>query len=373
MDAHAVSGSYPWYRLRCTQYDRVYVSPHMDDAIYSCGGQIALERAAGKRVLIVTVFGDGLSSLARPRARFDTEPAPGSPDLRSRAQGRASTKDLFLDTEQRKREERAAVERLDVDHLWLNYPDLLARPKRVGALMRYGLPFVALPPDALQAQIYAALAALSERFLAGDGTLFFPLGVGAHPDHRIVHAVGQAFAANSRERVVFYEDIPYAHVRALRDDRLRALGLPRASTPLVSAREVHAFVFARSPDWQRAIALPLVTGHTLFVSATQKLLASVAPQRATVRAHDLLERVIDDVVEKKVEAMRAYATQTAFFFPQGEAIYDVLAHSDGHYVERYWTLSRVPASALTRGHHGEAERARADALMREVAAAGVLS
>lgn len=351
MDAQALNAAYPWYRLRETQYDQVYVSPHMDDAVYSCGGQIALERRAGRRILVVTVFGDGL-----------VEPLSAS-----------AGKGIFLDTEQRKREERAAIERLDVDHLWLNYPDLLARPKRVSELVRYSLPFLALPPDALQERLYAALSALSERLLAEGGALFFPLGIGAHPDHRIVHTVGRAFAASGSTRAVFYEDIPYAQVPALRQDRLRQLGLAHTGSSLVSARQVHAFVFARSPGWQRALARPLVTGHTLFVRATEHFLSSFAPQRASVREQDLFERTIDDVIDVKVAAMRAYATQTAFFFPAGDALYDVLTRVEGRYVERYWTLSRVLASPLTRGRHGDSERARADALMRELRAAQPLS
>ena len=35
---------------------RVYVSPHLDDAVFSCGGLIARQTARGDEVVVVTVF-----------------------------------------------------------------------------------------------------------------------------------------------------------------------------------------------------------------------------------------------------------------------------------------------------------------------------
>jgi LmbE family N-acetylglucosaminyl deacetylase len=342
MDTLAMSAApYPWHRLRSTRYEQIYVSPHMDDAVYSCGGQIALARAAGQQVLIITVFGDG---------------APDGTD--------SSGKGVFGDTAQRKREERAAVDLLDVDHLWLNYPDLLVRPKRLLELMRYGLPVTELAPDALQAGLLAALTALCLRLLAPEGQVFFPLAVGAHPDHRVVHAVGRAFAPQHAQRCKFYEDIPYAQVPGLRNDRLRQLGLARRDGLLASARQVNGFVFAHAPRWQRPWTFWLLTAHALCTRTLARLLS---PSMSLLREPDLHELVIDAVIHQKVAAMRAYVTQTAFFFPEGDALYDVLARSDGHFVERYWTpapfeheptLARAGASAL------QAELARADALVR---------
>src|SRR5262245_42598457 len=36
-------------------YDHIYLSPHLDDAVLSCGGSIARHSAAGARVLVVTI------------------------------------------------------------------------------------------------------------------------------------------------------------------------------------------------------------------------------------------------------------------------------------------------------------------------------
>ena len=36
-------------------YDHVYISPHLDDTVISCGGAVAAQLAAGERVLSVTL------------------------------------------------------------------------------------------------------------------------------------------------------------------------------------------------------------------------------------------------------------------------------------------------------------------------------
>jgi len=334
MDSQAVSSAFPSARIRSARYDEIYVSPHMDDAVYSCGGQIKLERAAGKRVLVVTVFGDAEADLAR-----DT-----------------SALGVFRDTVQRRREEQAALARLDVDHVWLNYPDLLVRPKRLGELVRYALPFTSLEPDALQARLHAVLDALRSARLAAGGRLYFPLAIGAHPDHRVVHTVGEAIAART-DVVTFYEDVPYAAVAALRNERLQHLGASSTGPRLSEARESHDFAFAHAPRWQRPFTLLAVLGH----AAVSKLAFRVLRDR-TKRASpdDLRERDIHDVVHDKVRAMRDYVTQTAYFFPDGDALYDRLATRDGRYVERYWTLrSPRPHPALIEASRAFAEEAKA--------------
>ena len=40
---------------RWSQYDQIYLSPHLDDVVFSCGGAVARGVQAGQRVLVVTV------------------------------------------------------------------------------------------------------------------------------------------------------------------------------------------------------------------------------------------------------------------------------------------------------------------------------
>ncbi len=37
------------------EYAHIYIAPHLDDAVLSCGGQIAQHTATGARVLVVTI------------------------------------------------------------------------------------------------------------------------------------------------------------------------------------------------------------------------------------------------------------------------------------------------------------------------------
>ncbi len=292
---------YPWSRLRSAQYDELYVSPHMDDAVYSCGGRIAQRRAQGARVLVVTVFGNG----------------------RDDDQGEG----VFGDIAQRKREERAAMDLLDVDHMLLNLPDLLVRPKPAADLVRYAVPFLPLGPTALQRQLAASIVAIRTRFTPAK--VFFPMAIGGHPDHRLVFEVGCAFAEDPH--VWFYEDIPYAQVRALREERLHQLGIAPGSLRLGAIGETHAFMMAHAPRWQRPLTWTAVAGHWLTVQTLARLRSGAASARA--------EQVLDisDVVERKVAAMRAYETQTAYFYP-GD-IHSVLTRQGARYVERGWQLS----------------------------------
>ena len=64
-------------------------------------------------------------------------------------------------------------------------------------------------------------------------------------------------------------------------------------------------------------------------------------------------RDIGDVLDRKIAAMRAYATQTAYFYP--DAIETKLPRAGDRFVERSWQLT---------GLHGEAPDALS--IQREV-------
>ncbi len=158
----------------------------------------------------------------------------------------------------------------------------------------------------------------------------------------------------------------------MRGDRLHFLGLSRplgAGDALRAVRETRDFIFAHAPSWQRPFITLLVGGHELMTRALFRLFGR---RDAFMDERDLMERDIDEVVDDKVAAMQAYATQTAYFFPAGEAIYGALVRSHGHYVERYWTPISPPLAprptriARTSGR----ARARVDRLFSELVGRG---
>lgn len=333
-------GPYNFYRLRSSSYDAIYLSPHLDDAVYSCGGQMLLQRAENKRVLVITVFGNG----------SDREPGPAG--------------DRFRDFAERKREELAAMNLLDVDFLFLNLPDALHRRHSAREVVRICLPFLPLASRVTEQHVLPTLEALSERLLAPSGMLFFPLGVGSHPDHRLVFDAGRTLHARAKYAVCFYEDVAYVHVKGMLEDRLRSLGM-KVNLPFFSfVRGVHGFFLRRAAAWQRWFSWPLLFAFLLLRSVLQAT-TGLADRRPWEGDLSPVERDITNTVRAKVAAMRAYTTQTEYFFSAGEALLRDLRRSGQRFVERYW---HFPAprlvAATTPPSHFDAEARKVDALLR---------
>lgn len=187
----------PEERLR-PSYDAVYLSPHLDDAVLSCGGQLHDLGAAGKAVLVVTV-GCGapegeLSPVAAGLHRawgFEDVP-PEEAVARRRA------------------EDRAACTALGADVLHWDLPEAIYRrdPATGEPLYRrLGDLFAPLSPTDRPAVLRVA-----ERLadLPAHRELYVPLAVGGHVDHSITRrAAEQRFGSN----LLYYEEYPYGRRR----------------------------------------------------------------------------------------------------------------------------------------------------------------
>lgn len=319
-------------QCRFDRYDEIYVSPHLDDAIYSCAGRIAQQRRAGVRVLVVTLFGDGKN------ASLDTGGAVA-------AQGKQSR---IGDFEARRLEDKAAMARVDADYVWLNEPDFVFRRPSLGDLARIAFPFLRLPPSEMQGRLLRALFVLCETKLAEHGRVVFPFAVGFHPDHRIAFDVGRAVHAEGRFKVEFYEDLPYALAPVMLALRLRYLGFGPTQTPLIqSAREMNfaLFRFFRVP-W--LTFLPTLF-YTLVLLWAQRLFQAQDRMRGeSIPVRDA-EYAIDDVIDDKVAAMRLYPTQTELFLTMDDGLYAMLREPQGFF-ERRWIFPRFvsPSERLSR-------------------------
>lgn len=158
----------------------LYLSPHLDDAVFSCGGQIHRTTRTGGSVLVVTpMAGDGRG--------------PGPAGAASPAS--------------RREEDRAACAELGAAWRHGEHPEAFRRVNPEGAAL-YGT----------RENLFGAMAAADEalcgmleeefRGLPPALRVFAPLGVGGHTDHRLVRrAAERAFG----ERLVYYEDFPYAN------------------------------------------------------------------------------------------------------------------------------------------------------------------
>lgn len=181
-------------------FDAVFLSPHLDDAVLSCGGQIHDLQAAGKSVLVVTVgAGD--------------EPAGELPPVaaglhRAWDLGRSGSGDGVV--ARRREEDREACEILGAKALQWDLPEAIYRrdPHTGEPLYRkLGDLFGPLPP-ADRPQVLRVAERLAD--LPEHRELYVPLAVGGHVDHHVARrAAEQRFGSN----LIYYEEYPYARRR----------------------------------------------------------------------------------------------------------------------------------------------------------------
>lgn len=194
-------------------YDWIYLSPHLDDAALSCGGQIARQTQAGQTVLIVSVMaGD-----------------PPTPQLSDYARGLHDRWALASEaTAARRAEDLAACAILGADPLHWALPDCIYRTDPAS-----GAPFYVSDAELFGEVAPAELnlvAALARQIAAlpPHARLVVPLTVGHHVDHLLVRqAAEQAF---DPARLLYYEDYPYAQQPGALD---AALGDRRGWEPVL--------------------------------------------------------------------------------------------------------------------------------------------
>ncbi len=196
-----------------SQYRHVYIQPHFDDAALSCGGTIALQRATGQRVLIVTAFGGS--------------PQPGaqiSPFALQVQQEMGLGLDATEAVRRRQAEETAAAGVLGADTFWLDYLDAPFR----------GTPAYYASEESLFGTVNAADLPLDEE-LAGVlmniyeraplAAIYAPLGTGHHVDHQLCCSAADRLAQR-KLNVKFFEDFPYITQPGALETRQRELGIP---------------------------------------------------------------------------------------------------------------------------------------------------
>jgi LmbE family N-acetylglucosaminyl deacetylase len=174
-------------------YYAIYLSPHLDDAALSCGGQIFQASAAGQSILIATV----------------TAGDPPQDSVSAYAQSLHDRWELATNAvATRRAEDIAACAILGADVLHWPIPDCIYRLD-AGSKQ----PFYVSDAD-IFGKVHAAEAGLVEmlatymRQLPTWDHLFVPLTIGQHVDHRLTRlAAEMAFAGRP---ISYYEDYPYA-------------------------------------------------------------------------------------------------------------------------------------------------------------------
>lgn len=175
----------------------VYVSPHLDDALFSCGGMIHAQRRAGERVVVVTLCAG-------------SAPGPLSPLALTYHAAWAESGDPMA----RRREENAAVlSAWGIADGAADFPDAIYRGEKGAPFYEEREDLFREPDPRDAAELLPAWEAEVRRSApAGDGDLLhFPLGVGRHVDHELTRRLGERMALAGWP-VRFYEDYPYAEI-----------------------------------------------------------------------------------------------------------------------------------------------------------------
>lgn len=199
----------------------IYLSPHLDDAVLSCGGQIHELARAGRRVAIVT-FAAG-------------EPPPG--ELSPLALELHRRWGLGEDAVAvRRREDREACRTLGAEPKQWEFADALyRRDPATGRPLYDSMRELFAAPHPRDGLLVEELAGRLGR-LAAAGRVVAPLAAGGHVDHVLCRRAAEAaFGAG----LLYYEDFPYSRRRrtvrrALGGRALagRALGERRRWEPL---------------------------------------------------------------------------------------------------------------------------------------------
>lgn len=170
----------------------IFLSPHPDDAVLSCGGWIYQLAQNGERPIVITIFGGD---------------RPGNVPLSEFALSLHERWQLGEDAPARRRDEdRAACDQLGCYLIQLPFADAVYRPDTHGQPM---YPTEAsIFGDIVEASIVAEVAAAVKARVqkVERPRLIVPLTAGKHVDHVITRMAAEQVETD----LIYYEDYPYA-------------------------------------------------------------------------------------------------------------------------------------------------------------------
>jgi len=191
----------------------IFLSPHFDDVIFSCGGTLAVQVSNGLHPLVITVFG-GIPPQGweiSPYA-YQVQREMGATNLNAEA---------FVVN--RRKEDASALDYLQADYLWLDYFDAIYRGNPAYYTSKDELIGGEVHPAdiGIERQLAQALLALHQRL--PDTVWYAPLGIGRHVDHQIVASAADRLIQRGAN-VKFYEDFPYVLQQGALEARISELG-----------------------------------------------------------------------------------------------------------------------------------------------------
>lgn len=273
------------------------VSPHLDDAVLSCGIAMQRAKAAGGEAIVLNIFSAGTGSEVRHANDEEAVTLLG---------GRS----IFLDE--------------------LDAPDRDARYKAEREIFYGDL-------SAVSADYIAHVAARLNHVIAKEkpDQVIFPLGAGTHIDHLVAFEASKQVSGN----ITYYEDRPYILWPGMLQARMNMLGCD-AGLSAITADEMEA----SHSDYH-------------FLHGDGKFPRDMPPERLTPPATYAMRGICEgheaseEELAKLYDSLACYVSQMPFIYPSREAfLHDSYAHEKTRtgrktYIERAWSLMPVSENA----------------------------
>lgn len=168
----------------------IYLSPHLDDAVLSCGGLIHQQIHNGIKVEIWTVFAGDPPELAL------------SPFAELQHTSWNLTEKVM---EERRREDINACQVLGARYRHFSFQDCIYRSGKNGKWLYASEEELYGEVSSEDERIKTSLSELLKMLLKPDDMIVSPMAMGNHVDHQIVHSISSNLLKPTR----FYPDIPY--------------------------------------------------------------------------------------------------------------------------------------------------------------------
>jgi LmbE family N-acetylglucosaminyl deacetylase len=277
------------------RYKAVFVSPHLDDAVFSCGGEISRLTKEGP-VLVLNIFTKYLS------------------EVKVRA--------VVLGPE-RYDEEQAAARFLGFESQNLGELDVSFRREAYRSLGNIFRPPV---KEDLGDYLAGLKETVSRRLAAIEyEKLYVPLAIGWHVDHVLTFLLFEDWAGTTA--LIHYEDAPYCLIPHATRHRLNELGRPapadedeslgrgsemRAWWESARGYSDTALMKNLKPRPLRWIATPVVAIYLYRLIALHRRSAGTVPKKRSLEP--IIARLDQGEFERKVAAMALYRSQFQEFF-----------------------------------------------------------
>jgi len=267
------------------KYDYIYVSPHLDDAVFSASGSIIKNIQDKKSVLIITIFTEGKKNIGKSYCIDNNS--------------NQIYKNLVC-SDNRKKEDIEIMNKLGVDYIYLNTPDILNRHMIMNILSMNMAPsnnnLITQDMDFFK-KYSMNLVLILNKYYKKNTIIYFPLGAGNHPDHLLINTIGMKI--NNKFNILFYEDMPYSFYPTHLKYRLK--------TENISFREIWK-------DSYNCSKLINTTATTLLTPICFVYLYRSIQIKDNIKYSPIIVNFNKSIFDKKIDVISLYKTQLEICF-----------------------------------------------------------